>query len=192
MKRLSIALGRIGATLLAICLSLGILLLIPQASIGIPINGAEQLEPMSYSILTPLGPQATLTPETTLKMEFRTNSTLTVYLVNLPTEDIPKNLTSDKLRIFLKDKAGNVLLEKKIAEKETIEYTPAGMVRTTLILLNEESQTASAAWSMEILASIAPKARLAEAIIYLSPVGMVLAGQWIFIEIQERKRKSLS
>jgi hypothetical protein len=48
MKRLSIALGRIGATLLAICLSLGILLLIPQASIGIPISGAEQLEPMSY------------------------------------------------------------------------------------------------------------------------------------------------
>lgn len=190
MMRLNVTLGRLGTTILAVCLALGVLAAIPKGSTGISFTVATVIQPESYTLTGyPLSP-ISLNPQTILKLDFNSNATITLYIIGV----LPQNITEDvepddvdQFKRFIEENADKVLLEKVISGIATIEYAPEGVTKATLILLNEGAQAAQVTCRIEILATIAPTARLETALIYMMPVGAVLTGQWILFKIRKKE-----
>ena len=196
MKRISIVLGRIGTVLLATCLALTILLLIPPASIspvssGIPSNIDYTLTPKSFILINlPL----TLNPQFFIKVQLSTNNTVDFYIIDLPRENIRQiieigNLT--EFKALMTNENVHVMMNKTFDSGNfTIEFTPEGLLNTSFIIVNKNLYAAKVNYKTELLAYIAPNVRIIPVITYLSPIGAIFTGQWVFIELENRKRKS--
>ncbi|MEM0313260.1 MAG: hypothetical protein QXQ41_01760 [Candidatus Bathyarchaeia archaeon] len=188
MMRLNVTLGRLGTTILAVCLALGVLAAIPKGSTGISFTVAMVIQPESYTLAGyPLSP-ISLNPQTVLKLDFNSNATITLYMIGVPPQNITeKSNDVDQFKRFIEENADKVLLNRAISGKTIIEYAPEGIVTATLILLNEGAQAAQVICRTEILAAIAPTARLETALIYLTPAGAVLTGQWILLKMRKKE-----
>jgi len=196
MKRISIVLGRIGTVLLATCLALTILLLIPPASIspvssGIPSNIDYTLTPKSFILINlPL----TLNPQFFIKVQLSTNNTVEFYIIDLPRENIRQiieigNLT--EFKALMMNENVHVMMNKTFDSGNfTIEFTPEGLLNSSFIIVNKNLYAAKVNYKTELLAYIAPNVRIIPVITYLSPIGAIFTGQWVFIELKNRKRKS--
>ena len=196
MKRISIVLGRIGTVLLATCLALTILLLIPPASIspvssGIPSNIDYTLTPKSFILINlPL----TLNPQFFIKVQLSTNNTVEFYIIDLPRENIRQiievgNLT--EFKALMMNENVHVMMNKTFDSGNfTIEFTPEGLLNSSFIIVNKNLYAAKVNYKTELLAYIAPNVRIIPVITYLSPMGAIFTGQWVFIKLKNRKRKS--
>ena len=195
MKRISIVLGRTGTVLLATCLALTILLLIPPASISpgfrIPSNVDYTLMPKSFMLINlPFS----LNPQFSIKVQLSTNNTVEFSIVDLPRENIGQiieigNLT--EFKALMMDENVHVMMNKTFDSGNfTIEYTPNGLLNASFIIVNKNLYAAKINYEIELLAYIAPNVRVIPVITYLSPIGAIFTGQWIFIELKNRKRKS--
>ena len=191
MNRLSIAMGRIGTILLAICLALAILTLIPPASLGTSMRGITYLTPKTYTFV---GSSLTLNPQISIRAEFATNNTIKFYIMNLPRENITvETLTGNltQFKEFMERNADKILLNKTIdSGNVTVEFTPGGIITASFILLNQNPDVANISYKIELLASIAPNVRIIPVISYLSPIGAIFAGQWVFIKFRNRRKES--
>ena len=195
MKRINIVLGRIGTVLLATCLALTILLLIPPASIspvssGIPSNIDYTLTPKSFILINlPLS----LNPQSSIKTQLSTNNPVEFYIIDLP-RDIGQiietgNLTEFKA-LMMNENVHVMMNETFDSGNFTIEFTPNGLLNDSFIIVNKNLYAAKVNYEIELLAYIAPNVRVIPVITYLSPIGAIFTGQWIFIELKNRKRKS--
>jgi len=189
MRRLNITLGRFGTVLLAISLALALLMLIPPAKLG-EFEGEWPVMPNEVEIISlPWRPN----PQIALRGELHAeNATLKFYIFSISyieaMEHFKKhNLT--ELKNFLNENEDKVLMETDVGlEKTAFEFVPGGITNITLAVSNEKSQKADLIYLFELLAMIAPKSRIIPVITYLSPIGAVLVGQWIFIEFKSRKK----
>ena len=198
MKRISIVLGRIGTVLLATCLALTILLLIPPASIspvssGIPSNIDYTLTPKSFILINlPL----TLNPQFFIKVQLSTNNTVEFYIIDLPRENIRQiieigNLT--EFKALMMNENVHVMMNKTFDSGNfTIEFTPEGLLNSSFIIVNKNLYAAKVNYKTELLAYIAPNVRIIPVITYLSPIGAIFTGQWVFIELKNRRREKLA
>ena len=195
MKRISIVLGRTGTVLLATCLALTILLLIPPASISpgfrIPSNVDYTLMPKSFMLINlPFS----LNPQFSIKVQLSTNNTVEFSIVDLPRENIGQiieigNLT--EFKALMMDENVHVMMNETFDSGNfTIEFTPSGLLNASFIIVNKNLYAAKVNYEIELLAYIAPNVRVMAIITYLSPIGAILTGQWILIELKNRKRKS--
>ena len=195
MKRISIVLGRTGTVLLATCLALTILLLIPPASISpgfrIPSNVDYTLMPKSFMLINlPFS----LNPQFSIKVQLSTNNTVEFSIVDLPRENIGQiieigNLT--EFKALMMDENVHVMMNKTFDSGNfTIEFTPDGLLNASFIIVNKNLYAAKINYEIELLAYIAPNVRVIPVITYLSPIGAIFTGQWVFIELKNRKRKS--
>ena len=185
MRRLNVALGRIGTALLALCLALAILTLIPPAKLGFSTKGKTTLKPRTYMSI---GNSLNLNPQILLKIKLNTNATIKFYIINLPRiETELGNLT--QFNKFMEENSDKVLLEETIGEENVVEYTPEGIVTVSFILLNENPHEVEATYEIEPFASIAPTVRIIPVITYLSPLGAIFTGQWILIKFKNRKKR---
>lgn len=192
MRRISIALGRIGAVLLAVCGALAILVFIPSAKIGMSIDMAYLLKPET---LTLSGPQlSSLNPQVSVRIKLDTNTTVELYIINFPPDILRKTIEYDNLTKFDEFKQNNtdkILLDKEINEGSTVlEYTPSGLVNASFIIVNRNLHAANISYKIELLTSIAPKVRIIPTITYLAPIGAALTGQWAFTKFKDRKRET--
>ena len=195
MKRISIVLGRTGTILLATCLALTILLLIPPASIspgfGIPSNVEYTLMPKSFMLINlPFS----LNPQFSIKVQLSTNNTVEFSIVDLPRENIGQiieigNLTEFKA-LMMNENIHVMMNETFDSGNFTIEFTPGGLLNASFIIVNKNLYAAKINYEIELLAYIAPNVRVIPVITYLSPIGAIFTGQWVFIELKNRKRKS--
>ena len=196
MKRISIVLGRTGTVLLATCLALTILLLIPPASIspvsfGMPSNYIDYtLTPKSFILINlPL----TLNPQFSIKAQLSTNNTVDFYIIDLPRENRQiieiGNLTEFKA-LMTNENVRVMMNETFHSGNFTIEFTPDGLLNASFIIVNKNLYAAKVNYKIELLVYIAPNVRVIPVIIYLSPIGAIFTGQWVFIELKNRKRKS--
>jgi len=194
MKRISIVLGRTGTVLLATCLALTILLLIPPASISpgfrIPSNVDYTLMPKSFMLINlPFS----LNPQFSVKVQLSTNNTVEFSIVDLPRENRQiiemGNLT--EFKALMMDENVHVMMNETFDSGNfTIEFTPNGLLNASFIIVNKNLYAAKVNYEIELLAYIAPNVRVILVITYLSPIGAIFTGQWIFIELKNRKRKS--
>jgi len=196
MKRISIVLGRTGTVLLATCLALTILLLIPPASIspvsfGMPSNHVDRtLTPKSFILINlPL----TLNPQFSIKAQLSTNNTVEFYIIDLPRENRQiieiGNLT--EFKALMTNENVHVMMNKTFDSGNfTIEFTPDGLLNASFIIVNENLYAAKVNYKIELLVYIAPNVRVIPIITYLSPMGAIFTGQWVFIKLKNRKRKS--
>ena len=195
MKRISIVLGRTRTVLLATCLALTILLLIPPASIspgfGIPSNVEYTLMPKSFMLINlPFS----LNPQFSIKVQLSTNNTVEFSIVDLPQKNIGQiieigNLTEFKA-LMMNENIHVMMNETFDSGNFTIEFTPSGLLNASFIIVNKNLYAAKVNYEIELLAYIAPNVRVIPVITYLSPIGAIFTGQWIFIELKNRKRKS--
>ena len=81
MKRISTVLGRIGTVLLALCLALAILVLIPPANLGISTSGASQLNSETFTLIG--GSSLSLNPQIFVKVSLDVNTTIEFYIINI-------------------------------------------------------------------------------------------------------------
>jgi len=193
MKRISIALGRTGAVLLATCLALTILLLIPPASIspvsfGMPSNYIDYtLTPKSFMLINlPL----TLNPQFSIKVQLSTNNTVEFYIIDLPRENRQiieiGNLT--EFKALMMNENVHVMVNKTFDSGNfTIEFTPDGLLNASFIIVNKNLYAAKVNYKIELLVYIAPNVRVIPVLTYLSPIGAIFTGQWVFIELKNRK-----
>ncbi|MCD6243359.1 hypothetical protein J7K06_06755 [Candidatus Bathyarchaeota archaeon] len=194
MKRISTVLGRIGTVLLALCLALAILVLIPPANLGISTSGASQLNSETFTLIG--GSSLSLNPQIFVKVSLDVNTTIEFYIINILQQKIIEeagfyNLT--KFDNFMQDNADKILLNGEVSKgSTTLEFTPNGLVNATFIIVNRNVHAASVNYKIELLTSIAPKVRIIPTITYLGPIGAVLTGQWVFVEIKNRKREKLA
>ncbi|RLI21376.1 hypothetical protein DRO54_03890 [Candidatus Bathyarchaeota archaeon] len=192
MKRISIALGRIGAVFLAVCCALAILVFIPPANVGISTSGTFPLNPETLMLVGT--PSFSLNPQVSVKVELNTNNTVEFYIINVLREEIMRevrlnNLT--KFNEFMKNNADRILLNKTIGEgSTTLEYTPNGIVNATFVIVNRNLHSANISYKIELLTSIAPKVRIIPAITYLGPIGALLTGQWVFAKLKYKRERS--
>jgi len=192
MKRISVALGRIGAVLLAVCAALTILVFIPSANVGISIDETYHLEPETL-ILS--GSQvSSFNPQVSVRVRLDTNTTIELYIINVRPDILLEaigyyNLT--KFDEFKQKNTDKILLDEEINEgSTTLEYTPSGLVNASFIIVNRNPHAASISCKIELLTSLAPKVRIISTTTYLAPIGAVLTGQWIFTELKDRKRET--
>jgi len=189
MKRLSIILGRIGTVFLAICLALTILVFIPPSSSRMISSETRILKPKTFTFIEP---SLSLSPQLILKVEINTNTTLTFYIFNLLLEDYVERIWIGNLTQFwefMEENADKILLERTInSGSATVEFTPGGIVNASLILLNNSTHLAILSYKIELLVSVAPSARIIPIITYLSPIGAILTGQWIFVKVKDRRK----
>ena len=196
MKRISIVLGRTGTVLLATCLALTILLLIPPASIspvsfGMPSNYIDYtLTPKSFILINlPL----TLNPQFSIKAQLSTNNTVEFYIIDLPRENrqIIETGNLTEFKALMINENVHVMMNKTFDSGNfTIEFTPDGLLNASFIIVNKNLYAAKVNYKIELLAYIAPNVRVVPVIIYLSPMGAIFTGQWVFIELKNRKKKS--
>ena len=196
MKRISIVLGRIGTVLLAACLALTILLLITPASIspvsfGMPSNHVDcTLTPKSFILINlPL----TLNPQFSIKAQLSTNNPVEFYIIDLPRENrqIIETGNLTEFKALMMNENVHVMMNKTFDSGNfTIEFTPDGLINASFIIVNKNLYAAKVNYEIELLAYIAPNVRVIPVITYLSPIGAIFTGQWIFIELKNRKRKS--
>jgi len=197
MKRISTVLGRTGTVLLATCLALTILLLIPPASISpgfrIPSNVDYTLMPKSFMLINlPFS----LNPQFSIKVQLSTNNTIEFSIVDLPRENIGQiieigNLT--EFKTLMMDENVHVMMNKTFDSGNfTIEFTPNGLINASFIIVNKNLYAAKVNYEIELLAYIAPNVRVILVITYLSPIGAIFTGQWVFIELKNRKREKLA
>ena len=195
MKRISIVLGRTGTVLLAICLALTILLLIPPASISpwfiIPRYVEYTLMPKSFMLINlPFS----LNPQFSIKVQLSTNNTIEFSIIDLPRENIGQIIEKGNLTEFkalMMDENVHVMMNETFdGGNFTIEFTPSGLLNASFIIVNKNLYAAKVNYEIELLAYIAPNVRVIPVITYLSPIGAIFTGQWIFIELKNRKRKS--
>ena len=194
MKTISIVLGRTGTILLATCLALTILLLIPPASIspgfGIPSNVEYTLMPKSFMLINlPFS----LNPQFSIKVQLSTNNTIEFSIVDLPRENrqIIEIGNSTEFKALMTNENVHVMMNKTFDSGNfTIEFTPDGLLNASFIIVNKNLYAAKVNYEIELLAYIAPNVRVIPVITYLSPIGAIFTGQWIFIELKNRKRKS--
>ncbi|MCD6240221.1 hypothetical protein J7K27_01685 [Candidatus Bathyarchaeota archaeon] len=196
MKRISIVLGRTGTVLLATCLALTILLLIPPASIspvsfGMPSNYIDYtLTPKSFILINlPL----TLNPQFSIKAQLSTNNPVDFYIIDLLRENRQiieiGNLT--EFKALMTNENVHVMMNKTFDNGNfTIEFTPDGLLNASFIIVNKNLYAAKVNYKIELLVYIAPNVRVTPVITYLSPIGAIFTGQWVFIELKNRKRKS--
>ena len=198
MKRISIVLGRIGTVLLATCLALTILLLIPPASIspvsfGMPSNYIDYtLTPKSFILINlPF----TLNPQFFIKAQLSTNNTVGFYIIDLPRENrqIIETGNLTEFKALMMNENVHVMMNKTFDSGNfTIEFTPDGLLNASFIIVNKNLYAAKVNYEIELLAYIAPNVRVIPVITYLSPIGAIFTGQWVFIELKNRKREKLA
>ena len=196
MKRISIVLGRTGTVLLATCLALTILLLIPPASIspvsfGMPSNYIDYtLTPKSFILINlPL----TLNPQFSIKAQLSTNNPVEFYIIDLPRENrqIIETGNLTEFKALMINENVHVMMNKTFDSGNfTIEFTPDGLLNASFIIVNKNLYSAKVNYKIELLVYIAPNVRVIPVITYLSPIGAIFTGQWVFIELKNRKRKS--
>lgn len=190
MRRLSVVLGRMGTVFIAICLALAILTLIPPASFGMTMSGMRTLIPETYTFI---GPSLGLNPQISVRTEINTNTTVAFYIFNLHQRELTEEILTGnltQLEEFIKENASKVLLEENISgENVTLHYTPSGIVNASFVIANHSPHTAIIHYKIELFASIAPNVRIIPVITYLGPIGAILAGQWIFVKIKNRRRR---
>ena len=195
MKRISTVLGRTGTVLLATCLALTILLLIPPASISpgfrIPSNVDYTLMPKSFMLINlPFS----LNPQFSIKVQLSTNNTIEFSIIDLPQKNIGQiieigNLT--EFKALMMNENVHVMMNKTFDSGNfTIEFTPDGLLNASFIIVNKNLYAAKVNYKIELLAYIAPNVRVIPVITYLSPIGAIFTGQWVFIELKNRKKKS--
>ncbi|MBC7130968.1 hypothetical protein H5T51_07115 [Candidatus Bathyarchaeota archaeon] len=187
MSKLNHTLGRIGTALIAVCLALTILTLIPRASLGLSSTGSRVINPESYAAI---GSPINLSPQTMLKIELETNTTVTLYLIEAkPNRTISfESGNETDFDRFIEENAERTLIKEETSGNVTLEYTPEGVTSIIPVILNEEPAGASIQYKVELLASIAPSARIITAIEYLAPLGVILVGQWIITKRRTGQR----
>jgi len=206
VKRLINILGRGGTTLIAICIALLLVSLLPP----VQMNGhssSTNLDPVTFTPLRIFPPpfesfyNVQLTPQRELEMEFITTGNATVYLLTLDSQTIldwiseqqqidgrDYNLTS--LDEFLEVHQDLIGWERELYMEE-IQYTYAveKITNATILLANPSSDDAIVVYNLKLVSSLAPSEKVRTIAYFVAPIGVVLAMPWLLDSWKQRKKK---
>jgi len=185
MKRPIVVLGRFGTVLIIIGLAMILISLIPATQTH-NFSGIKDIKPKRFSSW-PSAPFNTpyslvLTPQQSLHVTVKVNTTITVYLLDVNATYLREQTgdNSSKLVQFLE--THDIVLWQKEAvngEVKLKEYVPSKVVNALLVFSNLGSETAYIEYEGSISSLIAPTKRVQTPAIWLVSIGIVLAIPWL-------------
>lgn len=187
MKRPIVVLGRFGTVLIIIGLAMIIISLIPAAQTH-NFSGIKDIKPKRFSSWpsSPLNMpySLVLTPQQSLHVAVKVNTTITVYLLDVNATYLTEQTGDDssKLVQFL-ETHDIVLWQKEVVNREIElkEYVPPKVVNALLVFSNLGSETAYIEYEGSISSLIAPTKRVQTPAIWLISIGIVLAIPWLVL-----------
>ena len=204
MKRWIALLGRGGTILIAISLALLLVSLIPSAR-TVPIVNTTELAPDTFTPLRTFPPplesffERRLTPQQELEMEFTTNGTVTVYVLETDVQSIlnwiseqkqifARDFNHTRLEEFLEAHPGSIGWESEIHDEIEYTYVPKTVTNATIILANPSSDTVNVLYHVTTTNIIAPADKVRTIALVTTPLGLILAIPWLANIWKERKQ----
>jgi len=180
MRILSTILGRIGTSMLSVCLVLIILLHVPPIGISDSIT-TSLLEPGYYSnALRYCDEYTECGDRTILRIHISSNGTFKVYIMNVRISKLIFG-TVQQLNDFIKENPDKILVENV---SNFFEYTLIGTSNTSVIIANEGERTLLVSYRIKTYMLMVPTSRTRSIIVYLVPLGIILTMQWVLVKLR--------
>jgi hypothetical protein len=199
MKRWTVLLGRIGTTVIAICLALLLVSLIPHAA----VNGLQGLQYSSYSSNTwSTLSELVLTEPQTLSVNIAANGSLSVYVLEVSLSTVDKWInqtypgTVDFSNVtyldgFLSSHSDLIGWQGAIHNGTiAFEYAPTKIVDISLIASNHSPQAVYISnYGWVIFSNAAPVSKVRTLSEFAIPVGFVFILPWLSDQLKAKAKK---
>ncbi|RLF18635.1 MAG: hypothetical protein DRZ82_07895 [Thermoprotei archaeon] len=181
MRMLSTILGRIGTSILFVCLALMILTYIPPMCVDDSIM-AYLLCPGYYFNVARCCDEHGAQME--LEIRISANGTFNVYVVSVCSDRLMMNGTLQQLYEFIEKSPDKVLVEYV---GNTFEYSIKEAFNTSVIVANKGESALLVTYRVKTYILMVPYSRVKTLIAYLMPLGITFIMQWILMKIKEKE-----
>lgn len=197
MSKKATLLLRLGTALITIGLALLLVSAIPSYGSTGSSSGGWGITLHQHSFFTNQG-YLRLTPQQELNLNYTTNQTLSIYILNVEWYDFlsnklnvtnfwdSSNLTESVLQTYL-DSHPEVILTQTTSGTSIFTYTPDDFVDATVVFLNKADSNATLQYNYQINSVYAPKDRLQQLALVTMPLGAIFIIPGIFNFYRNRK-----
>lgn len=192
MKRWITILGRGGTTVVAICLALLLVSVVPQlqysSNEGNTTFPPEQIEVMFTT--------TEFTPQQELEVTVTVEGALKVYLLDMSVQFQFFNgggyaFELSELQEFLENHTEGIIWEYEIVnETFSRTYTPTRVMNATVIFYNPNPETAQVEHYVSLKSSLAPANKVQNIVIFGAPIGILLALPWLLNLWKQKKQQN--
>jgi hypothetical protein len=190
--------GRIGTVLLMVGLALGLVSIIPPATVEFPLRTKRDIMPERYQIIH----SRTYTPQTGFRISIKSNNSVDVYLLSVSRLELENwsrtwveeqfpDLGELQIKMAMNNMTvleavlqthSDVILWKSASSKDlSHDLFPSTVLNITAIVANPSPYWTKMEVEITGITALAPRERVLVPAQWLIPVGIVLAIPWLVL-----------